>query len=299
MNNNIFNDIKLGLNRNSRQFFYEFGLFSSIGFSFIWGIVEPVLGIIGSGLIDRLLIIEDKSLNRLLWLGLFIFVSFIYAIIKVRPKSVIEISIPNSRTNIQVIFGDLFKFDGFKAIPMSRFFFEGQPSDLIEEKSLPPQLMKNYFNSDFQLFKNIIEQNLLGKEYIIEERGNRKDKGYELGTTVPIKINNELFLLFALTQTELAEFKTNNNADLSALTKSISGLLETARKYAGGQPINLPLIGSGVSGIDLPLDQILELNILAVVEACKKGHITDTIRIIVWYDKFKDINLNKIERAWK
>ena len=73
-----------------------------------------------------------------------------------------------------------------------------------------------------------------------------------------------------------------------------------ARIDARGKPINIPLIGSGVTGIRLSPNRILELNLLAIANAIEEGGkiTTEEIRIILHPKYMEDINLSDFQNIW-
>ena len=68
-------------------------------------------------------------------------------------------------------------------------------------------------------------------------------------------------MLFALTETELEGYITQGNCNVSKMWISLEQFWQEARNYSRGKPVNIPLVGSGVTGIRLSANRILELNL--------------------------------------
>ena len=109
------------------------------------------------------------------------------------------------------------------------------------------------------------------------------------------------YILFALTETELKGCITNDNCNTSKMWNALEVLWQKARIYSRGQSINIPLIGSGISGIRLNPSQILELNLLAIANALEEsGKITtEEIRIVLHPKYMETIDLRNFQSLWK
>ena len=72
------------------------------------------------------------------------------------------------------------------------------------------------------------------------------------------------------------------------------------RRFALDQDINIPLIGSGIIGINLEPIHLLELNLLAIYNAImEKGRITTgKIRIVLYPPVHSGLNLDLVQRIW-
>ena len=63
-------------------------------------------------------------------------------------------------------------------------------------------------------------------------------------------------------------------------------LWQRARNESGGHPLNLLLIGSGLSGLGLPTRDRLNLIVLSAITEAKSKEITQRIRIMPQRDRF-------------
>ena len=73
---------------------------------------------------------------------------------------------------------------------------------------------------------------------------------------------------------------------------------QKARVSVGGEPLVVPLIGTGVSGMGLEPRQLLDLIILSVITATKRHEITMDIRIVITNDRFEEIDLRRVRNHW-
>jgi len=126
------------------------------------------------------------------------------------------------------------------------------------------------------------------------------DRLYPLGTTIPIASKHNKYLLFALTWTELQGKIPDDNCNVTLLWQTLEKFWREARKIVLGEDINIPLVGSGVTGINLSPLHLLNLNVLALHNATNEvGKITSgKIRIILYPPAHSSINLTLIKQMW-
>ncbi|NES98945.1 MAG: hypothetical protein F6K32_28040 [Desertifilum sp. SIO1I2] len=135
---------------------------------------------------------------------------------------------------------------------------------------------------------------------IYRDATQRKEKYYPLGTTVTLELNGQDYILFALTETELKGHIPDNNCNVSKMWIALEKFWEKARIHARGNAVNIPLIGSGVTGIRLNPTRLLELNLLAITNAIEEGGkiTTEEVRIVLHPKYIEDIDLNDFQSIW-
>jgi hypothetical protein len=258
----------------------------------LWTIIEPLIGIIPYGA-------EYVSGN----FKFIIFLLFSITIGAYRSAVPNEVLLKYRNTVIKVVFGDLFSFDGFRIIPVSRYFHETQ----VVKASLQSKLIQKFVQSQeisngLEAYKSEITSALNGENYreIYRQATGKQEEYYDLGTTAFIKIDGEKYLLFSLTETELTGNIPENNCNASKMWVALEKFWRKARDWSRGHPINIPLIGSGVTGIRLNPTQILEMNLLAIANAIdEEGKITtEEIRIVLHPKYIEDINLDNLKALW-
>jgi hypothetical protein len=74
---------------------------------------------------------------------------------------------------------------------------------------------------------------------------------------------------------------------------------QRARVELGGHEISLPLVGSGLAGLGLPIRDLLNLLILSAITETKAKEVTKTIRIVLHRDRFEDVDLRDVEANWR
>jgi hypothetical protein len=225
-----------------------------------------------------------------------IFISIGWAAKKVWKPSKTLIKVSYCNTTIEVIFGDIFEQDGIKAISVSEYFDTtlGKP---VSDKSLHGIFIKKCFGGYSESLDAQLGNELGGIVGTQTDKVEGKTICYPIGTTALVKVNHESFILFALTNANPKTLKTSSNVEL--MWRALHRLWQRARNECGGHPLNLPLVGSGLSGLGLPTRDLVNLLILSAITETKSSEITQTIRILLRRDRFEDIDLRDVKLYWE
>ena len=272
------NSIIIALTRNAKIF--AISLF--FGITSLWGLCEPFFSVFST------------DSNKYWFLLPFTIISLFIAFWRAWPKNKVNFKLPNTNTEIELKFGDLFETTGNIAIAFNEFFDTeiGKP---VSSKSLQGYFIENIFGRKTQLLDDAIDKGLKDKHYANIQRQIGKNKKFKIGTTVPIEFGDKKYLIFALS-------RTNDNyeaySDPSMILYALQGLFDTARIECNGYDLNLPLIGSGLSRSGLAAKYLIELILIGVLIATKKSKITDKINLIIHPSFFKEIDFNEIKRKW-
>jgi hypothetical protein len=218
----------------------------------------------------------------------------IYGRLRTWKPSKIDFAIPHTNTTIEIIFGDLFQQKGLKAIPVSEFF-DSTIGDLISPQTLHGIFIQKHLNG--QNFDSLVFPSLNKTPFDTDstkKEGN--SKFYPIGTTVRVTTDAE-YLLFALAKTNPQTLKVY--CDVPTMWNALDGLWQKARETSGGGTVNIPLVGSGQSGVGLPARELLNLIVLSIIRTTQKEKIAPKIRIILQKDRFEELDLRKIKQNWK
>ncbi|MGH9680780.1 MAG: macro domain-containing protein, partial [Candidatus Acidiferrales bacterium] len=89
------------------------------------------------------------------------------------------------------------------------------------------------------------------------------------------------------------------STDVTMMWLALHHLWQRVRIESGGYPVNLPLVGSGLSGIGLPTRDLLNLIILSAITETKAKEVTQRIRIVLHRDQFEKLDLRDVRQYWK
>lgn len=222
--------------------------------------------------------------------------SLIYGLGKVWKPSKIEICVANCNSTIEVIFGDLFRQDGIRVIAVNEFF-DSEIGKPVSDKSVHGIFLKQCFGGHQESFDKQVDDQLKDVEAHGVTKVAGKTKRYPIGTTALVTVNEDRYVLFAFAKTDPTTCKAYS--DVTLMWVSLHKLWCRARIEAGGHPVNLPLVGSGLSGLGLPTRDLLNLIILSAITETKSKEITRRIRIVLHRDRFDNLDLRDVKRHWE
>jgi hypothetical protein len=194
------------------------------------------------------------------------------------------------------LFGDLFSQEGFRAIAVNEFF-DSELGKVVAEQSVHGIFLVKCCGRHREAFDKQVDAELANIPYETAQRDIGKIRRYPIGSTALLTLDQDRYIAFALAATDLATCKAN--ADVHMLWQALRGLWEKTRIEAGGQPLNVPLIGSGLAGLGLPTRDILNLIILSAIAETKQKQITRRIRIVLWKDRYDDLDLREVKKYWE
>jgi len=226
----------------------------------------------------------------------FVVISICVALKKAWKPSNVRIRIPNNDTTIEIAFGNLFDQQGIRAIGVNDFF-DSKIGNPVSAKSLHGIFLQKCFGGYSEPFDSHINEELKHSTHNEHARTEGKIKSYPIGTTALIPVNQDRYIVFALSKTHPETHKAYS--DIEMLWTALNKLWQRARIISGGDAINIPLIGSGLSGIGLPARDLLNLIILSIINETKLKEIAKTIRIILHPDRFNDIDLREVKESWE
>jgi hypothetical protein len=235
--------------------------------------------------------VKDRTI---LWVT--IGASVAYGLNKVWKPSRIELSIAHTNTILEVMFGDLFTQEGIRVIAVNDFFDSklGKP---VSDISLHGIFLKKCFGGHPQPFDDQVNLELAKSPYSDIPKLEGKTRRYAIGATALISVNQDKYLTFAFSTSDPTTCKASS--DVMKMWDALHCLWQRARIESGGYPVNVPLVGSGLSGVGLPTRDLLNLIILSAITETKTSQITQRIRIVLHAVRFDDIDLRDVKKHWK
>lgn len=259
----------------------RFFVFSFAAYGAFWTIIESV-----SAFKDQL-----KPTGVLAYSVLVLF-SLAVGAWQAWPARRIAIRVPNSDSSLAVEFGDIFSREGCIAIQVNEFF-DSLLGDHVSSHSLHGLFIRDVLGGQSASFDTLVAAALAGVPHEVVQRPNGNSRRYKIGTTASVDVNSKRYFLFAFAKTDIATLKAY--ATVHEFWDALSGLWEAARLRSNGNPIYVPLIGTGLSGVGLPERQLLELLILSFVYHTKKSKITKQVTIVLHPSLRRTIDLKSIK----
>jgi len=273
--------IALGIKRHPLRFFSEIFL----AYSAIWTVIESA----------SFFFITLKPQGAKYYLCL-IFTSTLIACTRAYQRDSTQFTIGHSNTQVTISFGDIFECDGHLAIPVNEYF-DSELGLPVSPNSLHGIVINRFFGGHRASFDELLQSDLSTTSCEKVTRPGGKTNRFAIGTTASIKTNSHKFLLFALCTTDINTYKASTS--LPNFVKALEGLCDKARVMLGGEKLILPLVGSGLSGVGLPGNQLLQLILLVLVNETKKNQISLEIEIVIHPSRFDEIDLSSIKNSWR
>jgi hypothetical protein len=226
-----------------------------------------------------------------------IIISIGWGLWKVWKPSKTFIRVAHSSTTIEIVFGDIFLQDGVRAIGVSEFF-ETEIGTPVSDKSLHGAFLRRHFSGYTQSIDAQLAIELANEQPAkVTDKPCGKTLCYPIGTSALIRVNEERYILFAMSKANHENCKVYSDVEL--MWRALHRLWQRARNECNGYPLTLPLVGSGLSGLNLPTRDLLNLVILSAITESKAHEITPQIRIVLRRDRFEDIDLREVKEHWE
>jgi hypothetical protein len=193
---------------------------------------------------------------------IFMLLNILIAAIRSLPKSNVHLEITN-RVNLSVFYGNIFKQKDVIVIPVNEYFDTIVDEEIVSSSTLHGQFVKNVFGGNIEVLEQKISKELQNHKVVSLDqsriRGNKQK--YKLGTTISINKNGVDYFLVAFTR-----FSTDNKAESFNIDYQvvIQSLLDYIHLNSQGRNINIPLIGGGLSGVNISKQKLLEYLLLSI-----------------------------------
>lgn len=158
-------------------------------------------------------------------------------------------------------------------------------------------LLQRCFGGHADAFDRQIVAKLDGIDAEFVTRRQGKGQRFKIGTCAAIEAAGRRFLAFAFSRTDIATCKAS--ADVPQMFAALAGLWRAARVELGGDALNLPLVGSGLSGVGLPARELLNIIILSFLDETKRQVVTRELRVVLTWDRLSEVDLREIKKLWE
>ena len=231
------------------------------------------------------------------WYSALLVLAALGGVWRARPTQRLELSIPGSDSLFAIRFGNVFEGAGVIVIPVNEYF-DGELGDHVSEKSLHGRFIKDVLAGQSKTFVDLTTRALAGvvpEESGVTRSSGRRDR-YAIGTVARVDLNDQRYLLVALSRTDLSSLKAS--ATVLDLWTCLAEVWRGIREYSNGQPARLPLIGSGLSGTGLPPENLIAIVVLSFLCYTKERKVADRVTLVLPRHLARSLDLNSIKRRW-
>jgi len=236
------------------------------------------------------------ALKSVEWFVAIIIASVAYSFYSIWRPARVVIPVPMSNVSVEIVFGDIFGQDGVVAIPVNEFF-DSEIGLPVSAKSLHGVFLQRCLGGHADAFDRQLAAKLQSSDAQVVTRQQGKDKRFPIGTSVAIDAGGRRFLAFAFSRTDIATCKAS--ADVPQMFAALAGLWKAARVELGGNALNVPLVGSGLSGVGLPARELLNIIILSFLDETKRQVIAAKLKIVLTWDRLPEVDLREVRKLWE
>lgn len=242
-----------------------------------------------------------KHYNIILYFLLFTFLLTLF-FTKCTTRQII-VSPPGANVRIKIFFGDLLDQQQDIVIAVGEFF-DGEIGLPVDKRSLHGLFIEKFFDSKFTSFRHAVLGALKGlpnsgavnRTQLTGVEHELPNIKYQAGTTIKLPIGAHKAYPVVTSSTDVRTSKSE-----SSIPK-LWGALQTCLYYilqqGGSEPAAFPLMGDGLSNINLPPQQILRILVMAMVSFTKLYGGPRVISIVLHDSKRAAIDLRELETEW-
>lgn len=231
------------------------------------------------------------------WYTTLLALATIGGVVRAWPRRRIEFAIPASDSSFEVRFGNIFDGDALVVIPVNEYF-DGEHGDHVSETSLHGQFIGRVLAGQQETFYSLTADalaNVAPEEVGVDRPSGRCDR-YAIGTVARIDRHDRRYLLAALSHTDLSSLKAD--ASVQDLWVCLAGVWKGIRDHSSGKPVNIPLIGSGLSGVGLPPKHLVEILVTSFLYHTKEKKVASRVTLVLPRRLAGDIDLKETKRRW-
>lgn len=210
-------------------------------------------------------------------------------------RRTIRFRVPTTDSHITVQFGDIFEAEANWLIGVNEFF-DSKLGQIVAQTSVHGQFIAKAFNGDEGRFRVAVDAALAGKRCTPTARANLPKDRYEIGTTAIVTNGPRRAFLVAMSHTDLATAKASSTVPL--LWDAMKGALQAVHDYGNGEPLAMPLIGNGLSSVNIEPQHLLRLLVLALVDFGRKTGLPKNVTVVVPEACFEQLDIREIGRDW-
>jgi len=284
MANQFFKSLTVGFARRWRS-----GLTQAFGVAGTIWLVTEIVTRVSKTANEWLTTHSDTYLGGVMIAGAVWFVAHVY------ERRTITFQVPTTGGSITIKFGNLFDEKSDWLIGVNEFF-DGQLGQVIAKTSVHGQFITNVFNGDERQFRTAVETALIGVPSTPTARPIQPSASYAIGTTAVLANGPHKTFLVAISQTDHATHKAGSTVPM--LWDAMKGALQAVHNFSNGQPLAMPLIGNGLSSVNVEPQHLLRLVTLALVDFGRKVSLPKSVTIVVPEACFEQLDIREIRRDW-
>lgn len=222
-------------------------------------------------------------------------VSSVWFVAYAYERRTISFQVPTTSSFITVKFGNIFDEKSDWLIGVNEFF-DGRLGQVIANTSVHGQFITKVFNGDEAQFRASVTAALTGTPSTPTARQSQPSNAYAIGTTAVLANGQHKAFLVAMSHTNLVTHKAGSTVPM--MWDAMKCALQAVQNSGNGQPLAMPLIGNGLSSVNIEPQHLLRLIVLALVDFGRKVGLPKQVTIVVPEGCFEQLDIREIRRDW-
>jgi hypothetical protein len=231
----------------------------------------------------------DTYLFGVLMAGAVWFIAYTY------ERRTITFQVPTTSSFITIKFGNMFDEKSDWLIGVNEFF-DGRLGQVISKTSVHGQFITNVFNGDETQFRAAVIAALAGVPSTPTARPSQPSDAYAIGTTAVLANGPHKAFLVAMSHTDHVTHKAGSTVPM--MWDAMKAALQSVQNHGNGEPLAMPLIGNGLSSVNVEPQHLLRLIVLALVDFGRKVGLPKQVSIVVPDACFEQLDIREIRRDW-
>jgi hypothetical protein len=224
------------------------------------------------------------------WFKILIIIGTVVNILYYLLKKEFEYEIKGQDIKIRLVIGNIFREKGSKVISTNTTFDTKMEGEFISSRSLQGQLQEKYYRNNISILDNMIDTELNNLKSIETlNRVKSKNKRYNIGTTIKLNINNSKYYFLAIADVNESG---RPKATYENILISLQSLWQYILEKGHMEPVVIPLLGTGRTGITEPRQKIIKQIIFSFVVNSKTSKISNELVICIKEEDIYKYNIN-------
>jgi len=204
-----------------------------------------------------------------------------------------SLPLPGTKTTVHIEVRDLLDFNGHKVIPVNEFFDSALGSN-VNASTLHGQCIQRLFNGSQAAFDTAVATALSSSKprSTAQRPLGGKVVQYNIGTVAVVSHGPSKLFLTALSRTDVSTNKAH--ADIHDLISAWTATWKAIRVETSGEPVAVPLMGAGQSGVGLSYPDLLRTLLMTLAHEAREREIGKQVHVLLSEEAFDAIDLKYI-----
>ena len=191
--------------------------------------------------------------------------------------------------SIEIRVGDIFSVEGAFIISTNTAFDTDMSDGPISPETLQRQFTKEYYGGDVEHLNQALAKSLKSNEHAVNEDKSEKKESLDIGRVAKVSSRQRVAYFVAID-------KLNEDIGVESSLDNVKKSLASLWVYIGRQnvldPLVIPVLGTGYSGIPISREQIIIEIISSFITACSQRKFCEKLTIVISESDYQQHNID-------